>query len=564
VTSSGLSLALKCKDLDYRYPAPLTATGESDGGSEYGPLALDSIDLEISRGEMVVLAGLSGSGKTTLIRAACGLVPHFHGGYISGELEVAGLDVRDHGPAELATEVGLVAQDPESQVVSTTVLAELRLPLELRGIAEGEIARSVEETALSLGIDHLLARQTGTLSGGELQRVALGAAMVSRPALLLLDEATSQLDPVAGDELIWTLRRLNQDFGVAVICCEHRLERCLEGADRAIAMRSGRISFDGAPDDFLEWSLDSEQDLATPGAHALRAVGARAVVSRRKARMAIRERCALGSIGSQTAQESSTREISGSTELALSLERVEVSLGGGADESPALRGASIDVRGGERVALMGANGAGKTTLLRVAAGLLDPSEGRISHGDAGVAMLPQRPADMLVRERVGDELPGPAGGVALEAVGLSGFEDADPRDLSGGERQRLAVALVIAGRSSEGDPLPSALLLDEPTRGMDRGRKADLSDLARGLSARGCALVIATHDVEFAAGFADRVVLLARGRVIADGQARETLSDGLHFSTEVSRLTDGVALTAEDLSIRVEQISNDLAREDSL
>lgn len=558
------ALALKCKDLDYRYPAPLTAAGEGDGSSEYGPLALDSIDLEISRGEMVVLAGLSGSGKTTLIRAACGLVPHFHGGYISGELEVAGLDVRDHGPAELATEVGLVAQDPESQVVSTTVLAELRLPLELRGVAEGEVARSVEETALSLGISHLLERQTGTLSGGELQRVALGAAMVSRPSLLLLDEATSQLDPVAGDELIWTLRRLNQDFGVAVICCEHRLERCLEGADRAIAMRAGRVSFDGSPDDFLEWSLDSAQDLATPGAHALRAVGARAVVSRKKARMAIRERCALGSSGSQADDEAYPDGVSGATGLALSLERVEVSLGEGADASPALRGASIDVRGGERVALMGANGAGKTTLLRVAAGLLDPNEGRISHGDAGVAMLPQRPADMLVRERVGDELPGPAGEVALRAVGLSGFEDADPRDLSGGERQRLAVALVIAGRSSEDDPLPSALLLDEPTRGMDRGRKADLSSLARGLSARGCALVIATHDVEFAAGFADRVVLLGRGRVIADGQAREILSDGLHFSTEVSRLTDGVALTAEDLSILVRQISTDLAREDSL
>ena len=564
MTPGSDSLALRCESLDYRYPAPLAAAGQDEGGCEYGPLALDSIDLEISRGEMVVLAGLSGSGKTTLIRAACGLVPHFHGGYISGELEVSGLDVREHGPAELATAVGLVAQDPESQVVSTSVMAELRLPLELRGVAEAEIARAVEETALSLGIDHLLERQTGSLSGGELQRVALGAAMVPRPSLLLLDEATSQLDPVAGDELIWTLRRLNEDFGVAVVCCEHRLERCLDGADRAIAMRSGRVSFDGSPDDFLEWSLDNERDLATPGAHALRAVGARAVVSRRKARIALTERSALVSDHLHGDREVPGERRADSTGLALSLERVEVSLGQGSDQTPALRGANLDVRIGQRVALMGANGAGKTTLLRVASGLLDPSDGRVSNGDAGVAMLPQRPSDMLVRERVGDELPGSAGAAALEAVGLQGFEDADPRDLSGGERQRLAVALVIAGRSSEDDPLPSALLLDEPTRGMDRGRKADLSALVTGLSGRGCAVVVATHDVEFAAGFADRVVLLARGRVIADGPAREILSDGMHFSTEVSRLTDGVALTAEDLSLAVGRHSIDVEHEDSL
>ncbi len=543
----GHSPALRCSKLDYRYPLGVGAASGVAGKDEYGPLALKSIDLEVARGEMVVLAGLSGSGKTTLLRAACGLVPHFHGGYISGALEVAGHDVRHHGPAELATEVGLVAQDPESQVVSTTVLAELRLPLELRGAREGEVARAVEEIALALGIDHLLERQTGTLSGGELQRVALAAAMVTRPALLLLDEATSQLDPVAAEGLIWALRRLNEEFGVAVICCEHRLERCLEGADRAIAMRSGRIAFDGDPDDFLEWSLDEEPDLATPGAHALRAVGSRAVVSRRKARQALAGACSLGSPDRSTVASRASDPSAAQVQTALSIRGVEVSLGQGGGEVEALRGLDMELLQGERVALMGANGAGKTTLLRLAAELIDSSEGRVVRGERGVAMLPQRPADMIVRERVGDELPGVAGHAALRAVGLEGFEDADPRDLSGGERQRLAVALVIAGRSEADDPLPSALLLDEPTRGMDRGRKADLAALATEISGRGCAVLIATHDVEFAAGFADRVVLLARGRVIADGAVREVLSSGLHFATEVSRLTDGAALMPEDL-----------------
>lgn len=540
------SHVLRAQALHYRYPAVLSLTADREAGSDYGPLALDGIDLEIGCGEMVVLAGLSGSGKTSLIRAACGLVPHFHGGWISGRLEVAGLDVSEHGPAELATEVGLVAQDPESQVVSTTVGSELRLPLELRGVSEPEVARAVEETAISLGIDRLLERQTATLSGGELQRVALGAAMVTRPSLLLLDEATSQLDPVASDELIGYLRRLNEDFGVAVICCEHRLGRCLDGADRAIAMRSGRIAFDGSPDDFLEWSLDQQPELATPAAVALRAIGEPAVASRKQARESFRAsgRESPGrEAGSDPARES------GDATPVISISEVEVDLDAGESSVPALSGASVQVLSGERVALMGANGAGKTTLMRVACGLIEPDRGSVAKGPEGVAMLPQRPTDMLVRERVGDELPGAAGKAALALVGLEGYEERDPRDLSGGERQRLAVALVIAGRSSEFDELPSALLLDEPTRGMDTGRKADLAEMAGSISDRGCAVVIATHDVEFAASFADRVVLLSRGKVIADGTARDVLTGGMQFSTEVSRLTGGLAMTADELQI---------------
>ena len=192
-----------------------------------------------SPGTFTVLAGLSGSGKSTLLRALCGLVPHFHGGHADGELAVAGLRVRDHGPGELAAVCGTVLQDPEAQVVMGGVRAELELPLEHGGASAAAIARGVEETALALGVGHLLDRRTDTLSGGELQRVAIAAAMVRRPPLLLLDEPTSQLDPVAGDELVWLLRRLNEDWGTAVVMAEHRLERCLPAADRVLALVDG-------------------------------------------------------------------------------------------------------------------------------------------------------------------------------------------------------------------------------------------------------------------------------------------------------------------------------------
>ena len=268
---------LHASGLSYRYP---------EGATE----ALREIDLRIDEGEFVVLAGRSGAGKSTLLRAGCGLVPHFHGGGIEGELEVAGMDVRSHGPAELAEVVGLVAQEPETQIISTTVRAEIELPLELRGVSPGARSRAVEEVALALAIDGLMDRATDTLSGGELQRVALAASLAIRPRLVLLDEPTSQLDPVAGDELISLLRRLNEEWGVAVLLGEHRLERCLAAADRVIALEGGGIAFDGAPGDFLTWALGHDRVLTTPGARLMDAIGLPVPASVRQARRTLAER----------------------------------------------------------------------------------------------------------------------------------------------------------------------------------------------------------------------------------------------------------------------------------
>ena len=192
---------------------------------------------------------------------------------------------------------------------------------------------------------------------------------------------------------------------------------------------------------------------------------------------------------------------------------------------------------------MGPNGAGKTTLLRTAAGILAPASGSIE-APAGAAMLSQRPDDYFVRERIDEELPGPAGSAALDAVGLAVAAGTDPRDLSGGERQRLALAIAMAGRGAGGDPA-GLVCLDEPTRGLDRARKQDLSAWIEDLAARGAGLLVATHDVEFAARFASRVVLLARGRVIADGHPLEVLGGGWYFATETARITGGRAITPE-------------------
>ena len=447
----------------YRYP-------------EAGRASLRDIALRIEPGTFTVLAGVSGSGKSTLLRAFSGLVPHFHGGEATGELSVGGLDVREHGPGELAAVCGTVFQDPETQVVMSGVRAELELPLEHRGEPAGSVARAVEETALALGVAHLLDRRTDTLSGGELQRVAIAAAMVHDPPLLVLDEPTSQLDPVAGDELVWQLRRLNEDWGTAVVVAEHRLERCLPAADRVIAMVDGAVACDAAPREFLDWAVEAHPALATPGARLFSLAGLRPLpASVKEAHAGLRaaqtpragDAVAVGPVIRAKAQPhppgrdrvAVNRDMSGKVQPrpdgvrnrwrswlphrnggpdpALALKDVWFEV---EDGPTILRGLSLNLVPGERVALMGRNGAGKSTLLRLAKGLAEPTRGRIERAGE-VALLLQNPGDYLVHGHAVED----AGVAGVAAAGLAGREEANPRDLSGGERQRLALEVVLAG-----------------------------------------------------------------------------------------------------------------------
>jgi energy-coupling factor transport system ATP-binding protein len=507
-------------------------------------VSLHDISLELEPGTFTVLAGVSGSGKSTLLRALCGLVPHFHGGEASGRLVVGGLDVREHGPGELAAVCGTVFQEPETQVVMGGVRAELELPLEHRGEPAAAVARAVEETALSLGIGHLLERRTDTLSGGELQRVAIAAAMVHGPDLLLLDEPTSQLDPVAGDELVWLLRRLNEDWGTAVVVAEHRLERCLPAADRVVSLVEGRIACDASPRDHLAWASETMPVLATPAARMFSLAGLpERPASVKEARAGLRGlRVEAPARPTAAANGGVLRRLlrrDDRPQPALALRGVWFEI---EDGPSVLRGLDLELRPGERVALMGRNGAGKSTLLRLAKGLADPTRGRIERAGE-VALLLQHPGDFLIHEHAVEDA-GPRG---VAAAGLEGRGEANPRDLSGGERQRLALEVVLAGED------PAVVLLDEPTRGMDRVHKDALAARVAELADAGAAVVIATHDTEFAASFADRVVLLGQGLTIADGPPADVLGGGRHFSTEVARVTGGAALLPDQAAALIER-----------
>ena len=529
----------------YRYP-------------ESSEAALRGVTLELEQGELCLLAGRSGQGKSTLLRAACGLVPHFYGGTFAGSVRVVGMDTREHPPARLGAHVGVLQGDSETQLVMSSVRAELALAMESRGHGATAVARAVEEVALALGIDHLLERSTHDLSGGEKQRVALGAALVGRPRVVLLDEPTSQLDPVAGDELIGLLRRLNQEWDTTILLSEHRLERCLSAADRVIALDDGAVVHDGTPSSFLQFAAEFEPSLQTPGAKLFALAGiAPPPVGVKQARATLRREGLLpeepeplagqAPSGTRARGVEETIAVGARPLLAGVRGRLTGRERGGAPTAPALvlhgvwceiprgpailRGVDLAIVPGERVALMGRNGAGKSTLLRHAAGLVAPTRGKIERSGR-VALLLQNPNDYFLHERVRDEL----SAEALQRAGLDALAERNPRDLSGGERQRLALAIV-----ADGGETPVVVALDEPTRGMDREAKAQLADELHRRAGEGQAVIVATHDPEFAASCAQRAILLADGRVIADGPAADLLAGGWYFATETARILGGAA-----------------------
>jgi energy-coupling factor transporter ATP-binding protein EcfA2 len=509
----------------------LALTGVTYAYPDADAPALRDVTLVVEPGEFVVLAGGSGSGKSTLLGAAAGLVPHFHGGTFAGRLVCGGLDTREHGPAELAAVAGTLFQDPETQVVMATVRSELAFPLENRGWPPAAVARGVEEAALALGIAHLLDRSTRELSGGELQRVALGAALAGRPKLLLLDEPTSQLDPVAGDELLAVLRRVNEEWGTAVLVAEHRLERCLPAADRVIALDGGAVAFDGAPGAFAAWA---PAELQPPVTRLCALVGVPDRPSTVKG-----ARRALANFLKGSDPSTSPPKLKASDPLIVARRAwFEVK-----DGPAILKGVDVAIGAGEAVALMGRNGAGKSTLLRLLAGLIEPTRGKVTRAGR-VALLLQNPGDYFLHDRVGDDVPD-AGALA----------DRHPRDVSGGERQRLALELVLTTGEA-----PVAVLLDEPTRGMDRCHGTRLAARLRELAAAGTAVLVATHDAEFAAAWATRTILLGDGRPVADASTEEVLGGGWYFATQTARVLGGGALTPEDGAALLRGTTAEVAR----
>ena len=268
-----MSHALRIQDVRYRYP-------------DAARPALDGVSLDVEQGELVLVLGESGSGKSTLLRAALGLVPSFHGGELAGRVVSEGLDTREHSPAQIARHVGLVFQDPESQLVMRRADHEVAFGLENLGCDPREILPRAEQALTAVAAGHLAERETGKLSGGEQQRVAIASVLAMGQSMLLLDEPTSQLDPIAAEELLALVTRINRDRGITVVLAEHRTSRIFAEADRVVVMEAGRIVFDGSPAEAAAHLAGSAPWLLPPVTQAFvaaRPAGAAADGARRQA-----------------------------------------------------------------------------------------------------------------------------------------------------------------------------------------------------------------------------------------------------------------------------------------
>ncbi|MEW9518405.1 ABC transporter ATP-binding protein [Streptomyces tubercidicus] len=509
--------------------------------------AVQGVDLTVPEGELCLLVGPSGVGKSTVLNAVCGLVPHFTGGTLRGRVTVDGRDTRTHKPRELADVVGTVGQDPLAHFVTDTVEDELAYGMESLGLPPEVMRRRVEETLDLLGLAELRDRAITTLSGGQMQRVAIGSVLTTHPKVLVLDEPTSALDPAAAEEVLSVLQRLVHDLGTTVLLAEHRLERVVQYADQVILLPSpGAPPVMGTPADIMAVSPVHPPVVALGRLAHWSPLPLSVRDARRKA-APLREQ--LTGVPAHVPARSAGS--SGAGAPAASDAAAQVSgLGVLRGRTEVLHGVDLTVRAGETIALMGRNGAGKSTLLTTLVGMHQPSSGTVRVGDAvphrtsprallrHVGLVPQEPRDLLYADTVAaectaaDEDAGAPAGSCRDLVARllpDVPESVHPRDLSEGQRLALALAVVLTAR-------PPLLLLDEPTRGLDYAAKARLIEVLRALAAEGHAIVLATHDVELAAELAHRVVILADGEIVADGPTDEVVVSSPSFAPQVAKV----------------------------
>ncbi len=493
------------------------------------------MNLQIDEGELCLVVGRTGVGKSTLLGAINGLVPHFTGGTLAGRVSVAGRDTEHNPPRELAELVGVVGQDPLAGFVTDTVEDELAYGMEQLAVSPSVMRQRVEEILDLLALAELRNRPLLTLSGGQQQRVAIGAVMTAHPRVLVLDEPTSALDPIAAEDVLAAITRIVHDLGVTVVLAEHRLERVVQYADRVVYLPGDGTVFDGPPATIL-----ADSSVAPPIVELGRLAGWTPLpLSIRDARRSagpMRQR--LGGRAVPPARPWRP-EIA---RVVLDARGVTVRYG----TFTAVAGVDLRLRAGEVTALMGRNGSGKSSLLWALQGSGPRAGGRVEV-DGPVTLVPQTPGDLLYLDSVAAELT--ESGAERESLDrlAPGIEDAThPRDLS--EGQRLALVLAIALREA-----PAVVLLDEPTRGLDYEGKRALTSMLDQLTAAGRAVLIATHDVEFAAVAADRALVLADGELLADGPAADVLGASPAFAPQVAKilaplayLTVGQVAAAQD------------------
>lgn len=531
---------LKIEDLSYSYP-------------ETGSPALNRINLEVPEGQFLIAAGESGSGKSTLLRLISGLAPEFYGGCMSGRILLDGVDLKKIERRDLVKQVGLVFQNPESQLVMMSVEQELVFGLENLGLDNRLMQRRLMEVSGAMGLTRYLQSFIPELSGGQKQKVALASVLAMQPQILLLDEPTSQLDPIAAEEFLSVVRRLNEDQGLTVIMIEQRLERCCHLADRIILMDKGQISYDCRVREpgLNYWPFNMQPEFLPPVPRLFAALGYKEIpMTVKQGRQVLQRDFALGHAQKTDLGPAPEPDLArGAKSPLIDIKGLYFTYPEGPE---VLKNLDLQINSGDFIAVMGENGAGKSTLLKNINGLLKPGRGQIKvcEKDAKklsieelaeyVGYLPQDCNDYLFLPSVEEELaftlenrkiPPDEGNkkLIIDRLKLEPLLNRNPRDLSAGEAQRAAMASILSGG-------PALLLLDEPTRGLDYQMKTRLGGLLQELNEDGIAIVMVTHDVEFVAQYARDVLLMFEGRIINRGGKHEILSQSTFYAPQMCKL----------------------------
>lgn len=496
---------------------------------------LSEVSFTVEEGSLALVLGRTGSGKSTLLGCVNNLVPRFTGGRRTGRVLLDSEDISAELPRDLADRIGYVGQDPLSGFVTDTVEEELAYTMEQLGMAPRVMRSRVEETLDLLGIADLRSRALRTLSGGQQQRVAIGSVLTAAPSVLVLDEPTSALDPTAAEEVIGVLLRLVHDLSTTVLIAEHRMERVVEYADTLLLVDGSRV-VSGEPA-----AVMAAAPIAPPVVELGRALDWQPLpLNVRDGR-----RAATGLRRAWARQPPELDRDTPETRTASLLRAGGVVVHYG--ETVAVAGVDLDLAAGEVVALMGRNGSGKSSLLWALQGAGRRHAGRVRvdgvplrpRSNPEIALVPQTAADLLYLEtveqecaaadRAGDLTEGTC--AALLARLVPGIDASQhPRDLSEGQRLALVLALQLCHS-------PRVVLLDEPTRGLDYTAKGELCRIVADLAAAGRSVVVATHDVEFAALACHRVVQMAQGEVIQDGPVRTVITGSALLATQAAKVT---------------------------
>lgn len=516
--------------------------------------ALDNVSLSVQAGEFVVICGESGCGKSTLLKLMKPAIAPY--GEKTGRVLYDGTPVEALTARTAAAEIGFIAQEPESQIVTDSVWHELAFGLESLGVDTPCIRRRVAEMASYFGIEGWFWKKTAELSGGQKQLLALASVMVMQPKVLLLDEPTAQLDPIAAASFLATLQRLNRELGLTVVLVEHRLEDLLPAADRVVLLEAGRLALAEPPKrlgDYFRLQPAHPMLAALPAAmriFTLLGEQGESPVTVRDGRAYIREHF-------ENAQD--RLEISPyahAAQKAVEVKdvwfRYEKSL------PDVVRGLCMTVYTGEHFCILGGNGSGKTTTLRLLAGVLHAYRGRVSIGGEKItarrggapcaqrlALLPQDPRTVFLEKTVKAELVAVCKAAGLteadarpkidevvQLLRIAELLERHPFDLSGGELQKAALAKILLLQ-------PKLLLLDEPTKGLDANAKQHLAEILSALKKQGVTLITVTHDVEFAAAYADRCGLFFGGELVSVDTPNTFFCENSFYTTAANRICTG-------------------------